>query len=112
MQGAVFQAALQWHDYVLLFATDDVPFEEGLSIYLLDQRLSVVDRARMYFIYSPGIFSDLDLSEDDTVRFRFIGDCIWKLTLHSTKKFAIPILSKPLGVHRPLRFFRRFEITR
>lgn len=62
-----------------MFITDDVPFEEGLNIYLLDQQLNVADYARMYFGYSTGIFSDLDLTEDDTVRFRFLGEKIWTL---------------------------------
>lgn len=67
----MFEAALRWNDYVLLFLTDDVPFEETLNIYLLDKDLNVIDLARMYFMYATGIFSDLDLSEPDTVRFRF-----------------------------------------
>ena len=111
LQGAVFEAALKWHDYTLLFLTDDVPFEEGLSIYLLDQHLNVADYARMYFIYSTGVFSQLDLSEDDVVRFHFLGEMVWTLKLYAEKRFVLPIVSTPLGVHRPLTFFRRFELS-
>lgn len=60
LQGAVFEAALKWNDYILLFVTDDVPFEDTLNIYLLDQQLNIEDYARMYYIYATGIFADVD----------------------------------------------------
>lgn len=111
LDGAVFEAALRWNKYVLLFLTDDVPFEDGLNIYLLDENLNVVDSARMLFIYSTGIFSDLDLTQPDTVRFRFFGGIIWTLKLFPEKKFALPVISDPLGVSRPFTFFRKFHIS-
>lgn len=111
LQGAVFKAALKWREYILLFITDDVPFEEGLNIYLLDQQLNVADYARMYFGYSTGIFSDLDLTEDDIVRFRFLGEKIWTLRLFVRKQFVPPIISASLGVHRPWTFSRKFQLS-
>jgi len=110
--GAVLKAALKWNEYILLFLTDDVPFEETLSIYLLDADLNVVDSARMYFIYTTGIFSDLDLTQPDTVHFRFFEGIIWTLKLFSTPKFVLPIISDPMGVSRPFAFFRMFQIYR
>lgn len=110
LAGAMFEAALTWNEYVLLFLTDDVPFEDTLSIYLLDKNLNVADSARMYFIYSTGVFSILDLSEPDTVRFNFFGGIAWALKLFPDPKFAVPIISDPKGVHRPFTFFRRFQI--
>lgn len=111
LQGAVFETALRWHDYTLLFVTDNVPFEDTLNIYLLDRHLNVADYARMYFIYATGIFSDIDLEEDDTVRFDFLGEKRWVLKLFSKKKFFIPVLSDTFGVHRPFSFFRRFQLS-
>ena len=108
--GAVLRAALKWNEYVLLFLTDDVPFEETLSIYLLDADLNVVDSAWMYFIYATGIFSDLDLTQPDTVRFRFFAWIVWTLKLFPKKTFALPLLSDPKGVHRPFSIFRMFQI--
>lgn len=110
--GAVLRAALRWNEYILLFLTDDVPFEETLSIYLLDADLDVVDSARMYFIYATGIFSDLDLTQPDTVRFRFFEGIVWTLKLFPKRKFVLPIISDPRGVSRPFTFFRRFQIYR
>ncbi|MYM36862.1 hypothetical protein GTP38_21260 [Duganella sp. FT94W] len=111
LQGAVFEAALKWNDEVLLFLTDDVPFEDTLNIYLLDQHLHVADYARMYFMYSTGILSDVDLTEADTVRFNFLGKKRWTLKLFAEKKFCIPILSEALGVHRSLGLYRRFQLS-
>ncbi|WP_211923249.1 hypothetical protein [Duganella radicis] len=108
--GAVFQAALRWNDYLLLFLTDDVIFEETLNIYLLDKDLNIVDLARMYHMYSTGVFSDLDLSEPDTVRFRFFEGLVWTLRLLNEQAFAVPFFSDPTGVHRPFKFFRRFHL--
>lgn len=110
--GAVLKAALRWNEYVLLFLTDDVPFEETLSIYLLDADLMVVDSARMYFIYSTGIFSDLDVTQPDTVRFRFFEGIVWILKLFPKKTFVLPVISDPRGVSRPFTFFRMFQIYR
>lgn len=108
--GAVLRAALKWNGYVLFFLTDDVPFEDTLSIYLTDADLNVVDSARMYFLYATGIFSDLDLTQDDTVRFRFFAGMVWTLKLLPKKAFALPIISDPRGVSRPFAFFRMFQI--
>lgn len=111
VQGAVFEAALTWNEYLLLFLTDDVPYEDGLNIYLLDQHLHVADYAQMYFMYSTGIFSDLDLSEDDIVRFRFLGESAWTLKLFPLKRFVMPVVSATLGVHRPWALYRRFQLS-
>lgn len=106
MQGV----ALRWNGYVLLFLTDDVPFEDTLNIYLLDANLNIVDLARMFFIYATGIFSDLDLTQPDTVRFCFFGGTVWTLKLSPEKKFTLPVISDPTGVHRPFSFFRMFQL--
>jgi hypothetical protein len=110
IEGAMFEAALRWHEYVLLFLTDGIPFEEGLGIYLLDENLNIIDSVCMAHMYSSGVFSDLDLTQDDTVRFRFFGGTIWTLTLFAEKRFALPFISDPIGVHRAFKFSRRFRL--
>jgi hypothetical protein len=108
--GAVLEAALKWNDYVLLFLTDDVPFEEGLNIYLLDAKLNVLDSAQIGWMYSTGIFSNLDLTASNIVRFRFFAEQVWTLKLLPEKEFALPIISDPLAVSRPFKFFRMFQL--
>lgn len=109
--GAVLRNALRWGQFVLLFLTDDVPFEDALRIYLLDRNLAVVDSVRMGAMYSTGIFSDLDLSEPDTVRFQFFEGLVWTLRLLPEEEFAIPFVSESAGVSRPFKFFRRIRLT-
>lgn len=109
--GAILRSALRWGEFVLLFLTDDVPFEDTLRMYLLDQDLTVVDSARMGVMYSTGIFSELDLTEPDTVRFQFFDGVLWTLTLLSKEEFAIPIISEHTSVSRPFKFFRRIRLA-
>jgi hypothetical protein len=45
----------------------------------------------------------------DTVRFRFFGGIVSILKLFPEKKFALPFISDPRGVHRPFKFHRRFK---
>ena len=110
--GAVYEAALKWDEYILLFLTDDILFEDGLNIHLLDKNFNVVDSAHLAFIYTTGIFSDLDLTQADSVRFCFFGGMVWTLKLFRKKRFALPIISDPLGVSRPFKFSRMFQIRR
>lgn len=109
--GAILRAALRWGEYVLLFLTDDVPFEDTLRMYLLDRDATVLDSARMAGMYSTGIFSDLDLTEPDAVRFQFFDGIVWTLTLLPKKEFAIPIISDPIGVSRPFGFSRMIRLS-
>ncbi|MRX10721.1 hypothetical protein GJ697_23080 [Pseudoduganella sp. FT25W] len=111
VDGAILEAALKWHEYTLLFLTDDIPFEDALRIYLLDEKFNVMDSAQIMWIYATGIFSHLDLSQPDAVSFRFFADLNWTLTLLPERAFALPIISDPLSVSRPFKFYRRFRIS-
>jgi len=110
ISGAVLEAAVQWEDRYLLFMTDDVPFEDMLSIHLLDAQLNMLDSALIGSPYSTGSFSSLELSEPNTVRFRFIGDTLWSIELLSRPGFRVPFISEPLGVYRPFGFSRQFIV--
>lgn len=110
VSGAVLEAAVRWEDFYLLFMTDDVPFEEVLSIQLLDSQLNRLDSASIGGLYSSGSFSSLELVEPNTVRFRFIGDTIWSVEFFPQPGFRIPFVSEPPGVHRSLGFHRHFVV--
>ncbi|WP_156368566.1 hypothetical protein [Duganella sp. Leaf61] len=110
LDGAVLEAALAWGDLLLLFITDDVPYEEGLRIVLLDRDLNTLDSALIVAMYSTGVFSDLDLTAADTVRFRFFGGLVYTLTLLPQASFAFPFFSDPSAVWRPFKWTRRFRI--
>lgn len=108
--GAELEAAIQWHDFFLVFVTDDIPQEDTLRIYLFDRQLNLVDSATLGAIYSTGSFSELELGPPNTVRFRFIGGVTWTLELLTETTLALPFFSDPKGVHRPFKFARRFKL--
>ncbi|QJI27300.1 hypothetical protein HKK55_00790 [Pseudomonas sp. ADAK18] len=108
ISGAVLEAAVQWRSFYLLFLTDDVPFEEGLNIHLLDERGALLDSATLGGAYSSGHFHDLLLGDGDTLSFRFIGDTTWHLELLQHPQFRLPLVSEPAGVSRRLGFSRHF----
>lgn len=111
IQGATLEAAIAWESYILLFLTDDIPNEDTLRIYLIDSQHKICDWAWLGAMYSTGAFSGIDLSEPATIRFRFIGDTVWTLSLLNHEEFAVPWFGNPRGVHRPCRFKRRFRLT-
>lgn len=110
IEGAYLEAAFRWNDRILLLATDDVPNEETLRIYLLDGELNVLDWARLGAMYSTGHVSALEAVQPDMLRFRFFGDTVWTITLLPAPVFRLPLLSDPRGVRRPLRLRRAFEL--
>jgi len=111
IDGAVLEAAIQWHDLLLVFVTDDIMHEETLRIYLFDANLNIVDSAQLGWMYATGVFSLLELCPPNTVHFLFFGDTDWTLELFSEEVFAIPFIKDPRGVSRPFRFHRRFQIS-
>ena len=110
LDGAILETALAWGEHLLLFLTDDIPFEECLRIYLLDRDFNTLDSAHLVAMYATGVFSDLDLTQHDAVRFRFFGGTVYTLTLLPKESFAIPFFSDPSGVWRPFKWTRRFRI--
>ena len=110
VSGALLEAAVQWENRYLLFMTDDVPFEEMLTIHLLDAQMNVLDSASIGSPYASGSFTSLLLNEPNTVRFRFIGDTLWSIELLSHPRFRIPFISEPRGVVRHLGFSRHFIV--
>lgn len=108
--GAVLEAAVQWQNYRVAFFTNDIPFEEVLSIYMLDANMALIDTATLGAMYSTGAFSELLVHSPNTLTFRFFGGIVWRLVLLNEREFAFPFFSDPSGVHRDFKFFRHFRI--
>lgn len=94
----------------MLFLTDGVPFEEYLSIHLLDRDWDLLDTVVLGGLYSTGSFCLLRLIEPDTVSFRFIDDKDWSVTVLARPAPSLPFLSEPRGVKRAIGFSRHFII--
>ena len=108
--GAVLEAAIACGDLLLLFMTDDTPFEESLSIHLLDRQGRLLDSARLGWPYTTGSFTALRLVNATTVCFRFFGDTDWTLQILPRPSLRIPFFPDAPGVTRSLGFKRWFAI--
>ena len=108
--GAVLEAAYAWPGFWLLFMTDDLPFEDMLSIHLLDGQFALLDTATLGAAYSTGSFSALPGSAPDEVRFRFIGDTDWTVQLLPRPVWRVPFFGEPRGVSRPPGLKRHFLV--
>jgi hypothetical protein len=108
--GAILEAAISWRNFYLLFMTDDIPQEDTLGIYLLDQNLGLIDSAILGAMYSTGSFSSLELIPPNTIGFRFIGGTNWSVELLAKPVLRVPFISDPKGVSRKFGFDRHFKI--
>ena len=77
---------------------------------MLDERLIMLDAAEIGAPYATRSFSDLELLPPNRVRFRFIGDTDWTVTLLPEPEFRLPLLSEPKAVSRKLGFKRHFVV--
>ena len=110
VKGAILEVAIAWNDAYLIFVTDDIPYEETLSIYLLDSGLNCLDSATLGGMYTTGFFTLQEPTEPDVVRFRFINDTDWSVELLPEPGFRLPFFSEPSGVSRKFGFSRHFKI--
>jgi len=98
--GQVLEAAVQVNEQrYLLFLTDDIIFEESLTIALIDVHDGLKEIVHLGNEYSTGSFADLQVT-DDSVGFRFIGDYIWTLKVSDSPRLRLPFFSDPKGVKR------------
>lgn len=109
--GAVLEAALRCNDRLLLFMTHDVPFEESLSLHLLDADGALLDSVWLGGLYATGVFSGPVIESADTARFRFFGDTDWRVQVSQRPRWRWPLLSDPRGVHRGLRWRRYLSVS-
>ena len=108
--GAVLEAAVRADGCWLLFMTDDTPFEEMLSIHLLDRHGRLLDSALLGGPYSTGSFGALELAPPATIRFRFIGDTVWTVEILPRPAFRLPLIPDAPGVSRKFGFSRHFVV--
>ncbi|SJN56205.1 hypothetical protein VR7878_01651 [Vibrio ruber DSM 16370] len=80
--------------YYLLFLTEDVPYEEALHIYLLDQSLKIIESLELSAEYTAGILRDIQVIEKNKIRFFFFdNDQSWQLEVLQAPKRRNPLRS-------------------
>lgn len=98
--GHVLEAAVQISEQrYILFLTDDIIFEEFLTIALIDIRDGLKEIVRLGNAYATGIFEDIAVT-DTRVYFKFIGDYLWSIGIADSSRFRLPFVSDPKGVKR------------
>ncbi|WP_281561668.1 hypothetical protein [Thalassomonas sp. RHCl1] len=111
IEGIVLEACIKWHDFYLVFLTDDIPHEDMLHIHLLDHKLKTLDSATIGGMYTTGNFTDVELVAPNRVNFNFIGGTRWHIDLLSHPQRCLPIISTPKGVYKKSLFSRHFKIS-
>jgi hypothetical protein len=110
--GCVLEAAVRCEPGWLVFATNDIPYEEFLNIHLLDESAKPLDSARIGGPNSTGMFSRLRLEPPATVHFRFIDEADWSVRVLSRPKRTLPWRPDARGVWRGAGLTRHFEVRR
>lgn len=86
---------------LLLFLTDDVPYEEALTIVLVSLATGVKETLWLGGPYVTGWFTGLRIV-GDAVTFSFIGDTTWRVEVAEKPFFRLPFCGDPRGIWRPL----------
>lgn len=112
LEGAIFEAAIKYQEFYLLFTSNDCPYEESLNIYYLDSDLTILDQAILSWPYGTGLFKLLDIIEPNRIAFEFFTKEAWEITLYPKPHWSIPFFSEPRGVWRKFKFNRYFRISK
>jgi len=117
VKGCVLEAAFQYNASYLAFLTHDCPFEETLSIYLINRLGKVMDSANLFWMYCTGNFSNVQTHQPDKISFDFFDRAKdkegtrWTLQVLPRPSFRMPLLFDPSGVFRPFGLKRHFLLT-
>lgn len=109
--GAVLEFAVDIGGHHLLFLTDDVPYEELLSIVLLDAGFQLLDSASIGRAYHSGLFAHPRLVEPARVEFEFMGNGSWAVDVLAAPRLRLPFVPDAAGVSRPFGLHRHFTVS-
>lgn len=108
--GEELGACVEASEKLILFVQYGDPYEESLGIYLVDSAWHVLDKAVLGAMGASGNLHELTLVSPTTLTFRFFADRLWRLRLHDSPRVRAPISSLGLGVRRPLKWRRWFDL--
>ncbi|EOC5689766.1 hypothetical protein ACLF30_002170 [Cronobacter sakazakii] len=99
VSGEILEASVQINEQrYVLFLTDDVIFEESLTIALLDLREGTKEIVWLGHEYATGYFEALAVTAD-SINFRFIDEYLWTVTVSDAPRLRLPFVSDPQGVN-------------
>ncbi|MEH3413829.1 hypothetical protein [Phytobacter diazotrophicus] len=107
----ILEAAVQVDDKrLLLFLTDDTPFEEMLNIALIDLDDGVKEILTLGGAYLTGSFTDLHIAPN-AVEFSFIGETTWRIEIPPSPFVKVPFTGDPRSVSRSVAVKHYIKIT-
>lgn len=110
--GAVLDAAFQVGDETLLFLTDDVPFEEGLNICLVDQKGSLLDCVALAAAGATGSLHHVRRLGQRLFAFSFFTDTPMQVVVWDVPRIALPQIGLRKGIHRAFSLKGRLSVAR
>ena len=111
LPGTALELAVDIGGRHLLFLTDDVPYEEVLSIALLDAGFQLLDSATIGRAYHTGLFAHPRLIEPGRVEFEFMGHGTWAVDVWAAPRLRLPFVPDAAGVGRPFGLHRHFIVS-
>ena len=107
----ILEAAVQVDETrLLLFLTDDIPYEEMLNIALIDLNDGVKEILTLGGAYLTGSFTDLHIAPN-AVEFSFIGETTWRVEIPPSPFVKVPFIGDSRGVSRPLALRHYIKIN-
>ena len=101
----ILEAAVQVDDKrLLLFLTDDTPFEEMLNIALIDLDDGVKEILTLGGAYLTGSFTDLHIAPN-------AGETTWRIEIPPSPFVKVPFTGDPRGVSRSVAVKHYIKIT-
>ena len=98
VSGHVLEAAVQVDDdRYLIFTTDDVIYEEFLTVTLISLTDGALESLQLGNQYSCGFFEKLSTSRESV---HFIDDAVWTIKVSGSPRLRLPFFSDPRGVKR------------
>ena len=111
LKGAYLESAVEADGCYLLMLTDDVPFEEFLTLVLLSPQMAVLDKASIGTCYGSGRFDAVVVLPGNCVQFRFLGERPWQVHVLPGPALRLPWRREPRGVWRRFGFWRHFVVS-
>lgn len=102
LSGVSLDAQFQHGEKYILLVTYNSIFAETLHIYLLDKTFAVIDEWQIS--QNEGAVHNLQIINDNKLRFSFFGDDSWTLTVLEKPEFMLPKFPILSLYWKPLRF--------
>ncbi|CAI3954891.1 unnamed protein product [Commensalibacter communis] len=102
--GIVLEACIRIYEYYLVFATYDCPFEEGLTVSLLDKNGRLLETKDIFVAYYTDVFLGLNLYPPNIMTFDFLYKGLWRIEVFPPTEKA-DTLKDPISIWK-----RKFNI--